>query len=83
MVLAKDLDGRQADLTARIEAAKRRLAEENRMEWAEIGNLLEGMSVELQELNESDHDKRAGTYDRLTGELSAIHARLETKPGPS
>lgn len=77
MVGANDLGATHADLMARIDAARRRLVEENRMEWAEIGHILESMSRELEELSD-DHHQRAKTYARLDGELSAIHDQLDS-----
>lgn len=69
---------RYAALQARINAARQRLAEQNKMEWAEIGNILEGISEELDEIDEHDHDKRAATIEALDARLDAVHAKLDT-----
>ncbi len=71
-----DTTDRHADLQARIDAARRRLAEDNRNEWAEIGNLLEGLSEEMNGVGDRDDVARRGVYDRVERELASIHARL-------
>lgn len=78
MELADKLAERHADLQTRIDAARQRLAENSKMEWAEIGNLLEGLSLELDEMDGDDPDTRHRAYDRVEGEVSKIHARLDT-----
>ena len=72
------LAAREADLQARIDAARQRLAENSKMEWAEIGDMLEGFSLELEEAHKSDAASRHGIYDRIEGELKTIHSRLDT-----
>lgn len=52
---------RYAALQARIDAAHQRLAENNKMEWAEVGNILEGISDELTEIDEQDPPRREET----------------------
>lgn len=69
---------RYAALQSRIDAARQRLAENNKMEWAEVGNILEGISDELNEIDEHDHPKREETYSRLHSRLDDIHAKLDT-----
>lgn len=69
---------RYAALQARIDAARQRLAEQNKMEWAEIGNILEGISEELDEIDEHDDAGRAETMTRLDARLDEIHAKLDT-----
>lgn len=69
---------RYAALQARIDAAHQRLAENNKMEWAEVGNILEGISDELTEIDEQDPPRREETYSRLHARLDEIHTRLDT-----
>lgn len=68
------MEERHADLQARIDAARRHLAEESKNDWAEIGNLLEGLSEEL-----NGHPKgkaEPGVYERIEHTLASIQARL-------
>lgn len=74
--MADDLGAKHEDLMARITAAKRRLAEENRMEWAEIGNILEGLSRDIEQAEGHEPALRASTYSRIEDELAALHERL-------
>ncbi len=68
------MEDRHADLQARIDAARRHLAEENKNDWAEIGNLLEGLS---EELNRHPVGKaEPGAYERMEHALASIQARL-------
>lgn len=69
---------RYAALQARIDAAHQRLAENNKMEWAEVGNILEGISEELNEIDEHDEPRREEIYARLGARLDAVHCKLDT-----
>jgi hypothetical protein len=68
---------RYAALQARIDAARQRLADSNKMEWAEVGHILEGISDELNEVGEHDHPKHDETYARLHTRLDEVHAKLD------
>ncbi|MER2507505.1 hypothetical protein [Amaricoccus sp.] len=74
-----DIVDRHADLQARIDAARQRLAEDNKNEWAEIGNMLEGLSEELNGVDEPEGKAKHGIYDRIEQGIAAIHARLDAK----
>lgn len=69
---------RYAALQARIDAAKKHLADEKNMEFASIGTLLEGLSEEIAEAEGHPVEKRDEVYDRADTQLDEIHAKLGT-----
>lgn len=71
-------NARHAALRERIEAARQRLAENRKPDWAEIDNMLEEFSRDLEALEGPDPARRAAIYDRISGHLDDIHARLDT-----
>jgi hypothetical protein len=71
---------RRDRLGARIAAARARLAERAGLEWAEVGDLLDMLSHEIDEatgLEPDDHAAAHGRYDRVETELDAVDARLD------
>lgn len=69
---------RYAALQARIDAAKKHLADEKNMEFASIGTLLEGISDEIAEAEGQPVEKRDQVYDRASTKLDEIHTKLGT-----
>lgn len=75
---------RHEDLSAAINAAKARVAERRSLEWAEVGELLEGLSREITEIathHHHDHDAAHSRYDRVEQRLGEVEKRLAAK-GP-
>lgn len=78
MPLTAESADRYAALQARIDAARQRLAEGQKMEWAEIGTILEGISEELEGIDDHPEAEKPAAYDRLEGKLDAIHGQLDS-----
>lgn len=79
---AKDLTERHEDLQTRVDEARRRLADESRMDSAEIGTILEDLSRELDDMNDSDTATRHSLYDRMDGKLAEIHGQMDAITRP-
>ena len=78
MAVAENPSDRYAILQARIDAAKKRLADDQKMEWAEVGSILEGLSEEITEAEDHPPEKRDAVYDSAQARLDEIHAKLDS-----
>ncbi|TPE52519.1 hypothetical protein [Amaricoccus solimangrovi] len=79
MAVTDDPSDPHAALQARINAARRRLADNENMEWAELGTLLEGLSEEIHEMEGHPDEKREEIYARAHKTLDEIHEKLESE----
>jgi hypothetical protein len=73
---------RIARLGAEIEAARARAAEERDFEWAEVGDVIDAMSHELNDITRlyaNDHEAAHGRLNDLEGRLAEVNARLTGK----
>jgi hypothetical protein len=71
---------RRDRLSARIAAARARLAERQSLEWAEVGDLLDMLSHEINDatdLEPNDHAAAHGQYDRIEAQLDDAVAKLD------
>ncbi len=71
---------RHERLSGGIEAARARLAERESMDWAEVGNLLDALSHELNDitnLEKNDHAAAHGHYDRIEAQLGEVNTKLD------
>ncbi len=76
---------RRGRLGARIAAARARLAERDDLEWAEVGDVLDMLSHQIDEatgLEPSDHAAAHGHYDRIETQLDAVDAQIDDAGGP-
>ena len=67
-------------LSARIAAARARLAERDNMEWAEIGDLVDMLSHQINEVTDlepNDHAAAHGRYDRIERQIDEAVAKLD------
>jgi hypothetical protein len=67
----EDAGARRARLTAEIEAARARLAERRNLEWAEVGEVLDGLSHQL-----NDHAAAHAAYDDVERRLGDVNRRI-------
>ncbi len=76
MAVAENPSDRYAEFQTRIDAARKRLADDQKMEWAEVGSILEGISEEISEAESHPEEKRDEIYDRARARLDEIDAKL-------
>ena len=77
--MAETLDARKVRLGAAIEAARARAADRRGLEWAEIGDLLDTLSHELNDvthLEKNDHAAAHARYDAIEARLGEVQGRL-------
>ncbi|MFQ8432461.1 hypothetical protein [Amaricoccus sp. W119] len=67
---------RTASLQARIDAARQRLADSEKMEWAEIGSILHDLSEDIEEARGHPPEKRDEVHDRAHRKLDEIEEKL-------
>jgi hypothetical protein len=75
----EDAGARRARLTAEIEAARARLAERRNLEWAEVGEVLDALSHQLNDvthLEKNDHAAAHATYDDVERRLGDVKRRI-------
>jgi ribosome assembly protein YihI (activator of Der GTPase) len=74
---------RRDRLTAALEAARARAAARRNLEWADVGDVLDALSHDLNEvthLEKTDHAAAHAHYDRIEQRLSEVDARLGDDP---
>jgi len=70
------LEQRRADLQARIDLARKHLKDRQDRDWAEIGNMLEALSRQLEHLDNHDAGARARSYEKLEADVADLHNRI-------
>ena len=76
--MTESLDDRRQRLGAEIEAARARAAARRDLDWAEIGDLLDGLSHELNAVTHLEkNDPAAHTrYDAIEARLGEVQDRI-------
>jgi hypothetical protein len=75
----EDAGARRARLTAEIEAVRARLAERRNLEWAEVGEVLDALSHQLNDvthLEKNDHAAAHAAYDDVERRLDDVNRRI-------
>lgn len=67
---------RAASLQARINAARARLADSEKMEWAEIGSILQDLSEDIEQAEGHSPEKRDEVHDRAHKSLDEIEGKM-------
>jgi hypothetical protein len=70
---------RIARLSAEIEAARARAADERTFEWAEVGDVIDALSHELNDITHlyaNDHATAHARLDDLEARIAEVNARL-------
>ena len=81
--MAEQPADRQARLGTEIEAARAKLSARRDLEWAEAGDVMDGLSHDLNEathLYRDDHEAIHAHYDRIEQRLQEAKARMGEDP---